>query len=564
MANADATNTETIAIEELITADERIYLFNKIKETLDEFEHHSGEKGINAILDTWIENKANLIKCFKKHPNYVPGKFMIAISNDYERTVDESGVAMCRFFSWLRECVVEKSMFVSNLPEDIKEQMIRDHTSCLPNEMYRAIYRSDSILKISTPTISSEQAENINQVFPFAHAREGQKTNKVIHKIFRYLRYDKHPDYNKEYAKYADSMSPMTIKRHTILSLNPIDYLKMSFGNSWASCHTIDQKNKREMPNSYQGAYCSGTISYMLDETSMVFYTVDADYDGDEFYDEPKITRQMFHWQRPTLVQGRLYPQDNDYNSESLYNQYRAIVQKFLSEMYDFGNLWNVKKGVREASFWIRSTGTHYRDYENYDNCTISLLSGEENNHDAMTVGHEPICVYCGRTHEHEGLLNCCGEIKICADCGREIATRRERVYETDGKYYCSDCSFTCAYCHKHHHGHGTETGTGAIVCDDCVREYYKKCPCCGKLYRESQTRPVKTKKGTEALCGDCLSFSTIFCSHCNTRILAKEALFLKNGLAVEKRCLKYCDKNLLTKAQLAIVEKLNNENEGE
>ena len=113
MASADATNTETIAMEELITADERIYLFNKIKETLDEFEHHSGEKGINAILDTWIENKANLIKCFKKHPNYVPGKFMIAISNDYERTVDESGVALCRFFNWIRDYVVVERMFFS-------------------------------------------------------------------------------------------------------------------------------------------------------------------------------------------------------------------------------------------------------------------------------------------------------------------------------------------------------------------------------------------------------------------------------------------------------------------
>ena len=60
MANTDIINTEIIE-EELITTEERTYLFKKMKETLDEFEHHSGEKGINAILDTWIENKANLI-----------------------------------------------------------------------------------------------------------------------------------------------------------------------------------------------------------------------------------------------------------------------------------------------------------------------------------------------------------------------------------------------------------------------------------------------------------------------------------------------------------------------
>ena len=555
-SNIEMQNTETT---EIITSEEKENLLQLMENLLDDYDYSYSRSALEKILDTWIENKANLIKCFKKHPNYVPGKFMIAFNMDLERKTDTEMTK--EFFNWVLQ--TPAIALKNDVPKEVEEMRKKEGCYLLPFDAYIAL-SCDGMLRTLGVLLTSEQAEEINRVFPFTHAHTGQKTNRVVNKIMKYLGYDKHPDYNKEYAKYADSMSPMTIKRHTILSLNPIDYLTMSFGNSWASCHTIDKENKRDMPNSYQGAYCSGTISYMLDGTSMVFYTVDASYEGTEFYDEPKITRQMFHWQRPTLVQGRLYPQDKDYNSESLYNQYRAIVHKFLSEMHDFGNLWNVKKGVREASFWIRSAGTHYRDYENYDNCTISLLSGEENNHDAMTVGHEPICVYCGRTHEHEDLLNCCGEIKICADCGREIATRRERVYERDGKYYCSDCSFICAYCHKQHKGHRTKTGTGAIVCEDCVRKYYKKCPCCGKLYRESQTRPVKTKKGTEALCGDCLSFSAIFCSHCNTRILAKEALFLKNGLAVEERCLKYCDKNLLTKAQLAIVEKLNNENEGE
>ena len=507
MANTDIINTEIIE-EELITTEERTYLFKKMKETLDEFEHHSGEKGINAILDTWIENKANLIKCFKKHPNYVPGKFMIAISNDYERIVDESGRAMNDFFSWLSDYVVEKNIFINNLPEDIKEQMVRDRTLCLPIHMYRAICNNNDILRISTPTISDGQAHEINNVFPFAHARAGQKTNKVIHKIFRYLRYDKHPDYNREYAKYADAMSPMTIKRHTILSINPIDYLTMSFGNSWASCHTIDKKNKRGMPDTYEGQYSSGTMSYMLDGTSMVFYTVDASYEGDEFYDKPKITRQMFHWKRPILVQGRLYPQDNDYNSDSVYTQYRSVVQKFLSEIYDFGNLWNIKKGAREASYWISSMGTHYRDYENYDNCTLSVLSGEENNCDLITVGHEPICVYCGRKHEHKDLLNCCGEIKICANCGREIETRRERVYEIDGKYYCSDCAYECDFCGSYHHGHGTLTNSGDRVCDCCVAIYYEKCFCCGQFHRKRNMRVL----GDKCVCVNCAQSACVKC----------------------------------------------------
>ena len=188
------------------------------------------------------------------------------------------------FFDW----VIQSPVIVlkNDVPKEVEETRKKEGCHFLPSDAYLAL-SYDGMLRTLDVLLTSEQAEEINKVFPFAYAHTGQKANRVVNKIMKYLGYDKHPDYNKEYAKYADSMSPMTIKRHTILSLNPIDYLKMSFGNSWASCHTIDQKNKRDMPNSYQGAYCSGTISYMLDGTSMVFYTVDASYEGDEFYDEP-------------------------------------------------------------------------------------------------------------------------------------------------------------------------------------------------------------------------------------------------------------------------------------
>ena len=40
-----------------------------------------------------------------------------------------------------------------------------------------------------------------------------------------------------KFAKYADSINPIKVKRHTVLSVHPIDYYTMSFGNSWTSCH---------------------------------------------------------------------------------------------------------------------------------------------------------------------------------------------------------------------------------------------------------------------------------------------------------------------------------------
>ena len=182
---------------------------------------------------------------------------------------------------------------------------------------------------------------------------------------------EKYYDEQKVDIGFAAKAQLQNHAEHTILSVNPLDYLTMSFGNSWASCHTIDKQNKREMPNSYQGMYSSGTISYMLDSPSMVFYTVDASYDGNDFWHEPKINRQMYHWGEDKLIQGRLYPQDNDGCSTG-YTAFRAIVQKIMSEIFDFPNFWTVSKGTSEAGRYIDSEGTHYRDYNNFSNCTSS------------------------------------------------------------------------------------------------------------------------------------------------------------------------------------------------
>ena len=64
-------------------------------------------------------------------------------------------------------------------------------------------------------------------------------------------------------------------------------------------------------------------MSYLLDGTTMVYYQVDKEYDGNDLEFEPKIIRQLFHYKDGILVQGRLYPQCND-GKNSLYTPIRA------------------------------------------------------------------------------------------------------------------------------------------------------------------------------------------------------------------------------------------------
>lgn len=496
-------------VSEIITEEERYALLNDMEQLLSEYDYKFTGYALNKIIDTWATNKADLIKAFKRHPNYLEGKFMIVFSHDFERVTDCN--ALARFKSWVIDADVVKYVKENNfMPENMKKE----------TSLYRQKYPTkifDFLIKIPVYTfqyIDSELADELNKICPEVHAHDGQKTSRVINKLLTYIGVSKHPDYNREFAKYADALNPLTITRHTVLSVNPLDYLTMSFGNSWASCHTIDKRNKRGMPNSYEGMYSSGTISYMLDSPSMVFYTVDASYNGNDFWNEPKINRQMFHWGEEKLVQGRLYPQDND-GDNSVYTPYREIVQKVMSELFSLPNYWTVSKGTDAAGKFINSDGTHYRDYDNYSNCTLSRPKGSENDR-YITVGHDPICIECGSEHDTEDCISCCSKPSeyYCSECGEPIDD--DDVIWINDEPYCRDCVTWCDECESYFVGEGTTVVNGygytITVCDDCL-DRYTYCDCCGEYHPSEMTYWIDVD--CESVCGDCFSDYYGTCEDC-------------------------------------------------
>lgn len=493
----------------ILTEIEREYLFDSMTDLLEEYDYDYSNDAIYAIISTWAREKSSLIEAFKKHPNYLEGKFMIAFDHNYDRAIDIK--ASQAFKDWLMNINGPISTLVDALPEEMQKKRREDECTYLPYEIFIFF---EALNEIAARVISEETANRINEFAPAVHAHAGQKTSRVINKLCTYLGYNKHPEYNKEFAKYADSLSPLTIKRHTILSINPLDYLTMSFGNSWASCHTIDKGNKRGMPNNYSGCYSSGTISYMLDSTSMVFYTIDADYNGDEYWKEPKINRQMYHYGEEKLVQSRLYPQDNDSCGE-VYVPYRNIVQGIMATIYDFPNLWTFSKGTNAAGKYINSRGTHYKDYHNFDNCSLSRIKGSENEN-FITVGHLPICIECGEEHDCEENINCCsGNSHKCCNCGDRISDGDVRW--VDGDPYCEDCASWCDYCEEYHTSKTTfvynRRGWGIYVCEYCRDEYFRYCDSCGEYVHEDNANWIESED--VYVCNSCFDEEYFTCPEC-------------------------------------------------
>ena len=341
------------------------------------------------------------------------------------------------------------------------------------------------LAKMETPEVLSEEScETINKILEKCEgnitAHAGQKTTKFYGKIYRQLGIDKVVDvvtrvwtdgngnncsrevdegYNKYRAMLGDAINPYTYNRDVYISVNPIDYWTSSFGTDWASCHTIDKENNRNMPNHYSGKYCGGTESYMLDNSTFVVYVApdekwkkehgEADLPAEEV---SKFKRCLFYMGEDKLFQSRVYPDGRDGGDGGIATQLRNIVQRVIAECYETNNMWTVKKGtVRYIETY--SNAAHYQDYNCCNDCTTSFLRriNGEINEKYITVGAPQICPSCGSEHTDDSgelLCNSCRHINICYTCGEQIEEDAWRtIIAEDGTYFCcSECAEDANY----------------------------------------------------------------------------------------------------------------------
>lgn len=473
----------------------------------EEWKHYAPtEYGCECIYNEQIAQKGSLMSVLEKHPNY-NGRNMIVLDENYHRQRDNKIVGeFCDYlgrrtkgehryvyqfhrgeivrvakskngrhpYAWVDSMNQYLGKEVATMTDDggptvecksgdgcwwwydvtMLEHLdgtpyatVIDGADAFSREDYRFVRR---LIEDSGQYLDNETVEKVNGQYPWIRLHNGAKLSRVVKKICQHFSIADDPDFNGQYTRFADAINPLVVKTWTIISWHIIDYWAMSFGRGWASCHSIDKTNRRGMPNSYDGMYCSGTESYMLDPASVVVYIVDKEYNGDRFELQPKIQRQMFHISEDgtRIVQGRLYPQDNDCGSKERYDEIRAVVQRVVFECFGHeANGWDVKRGTCECENVIESTGTHYRDYECFDNCNVSTLRGSESN-PTIYVGHYPICPTCGEEHEEEANIVCddCRHIRVCPNCG-QVVDRHEGIRTYDGEWFCcEDCVREAGY----------------------------------------------------------------------------------------------------------------------
>lgn len=498
----------------------------------------------NNIVNKWYARKSGLIDLLSRHPNWDDECLAVVWEQNYQRALDED--TFCVTYSYIYNQIIN-GLFCGKKMEDVRlharaaeenRKLTCYDLATLKDSGWfgfkgfkEDIPASDSFIDPDTgeikelpfpwhrldPNIAITSFVNAEFQQMFAEqgikTQIGEKMSRAFGKLFRKWGVTNWVDttgknmYEYYFAKLADALNPLSITRHTVLSVHPCDYLLMSNGTGWRSCHNIDD-----------GCYCAGTWSYMLDDLSMIFYTVDASFDNCDknIYTAPKIMRQMFFYKQGLLHQSRLYPQDSDGNKIT-NDTFRSAVQEVIAFCEDEPNLWRLITGGASREYCLTAYGAlQYPDYE-HEYCNLSttslLKAFGDNTPDEIYIGAPPVCPATGKEYDNEEAM---GDMINCSRCGKWEVTDSS-YYLSNGDYVCEDCYndyyATCEYCGViYNRGDCYKTADGNYVCEDCLDSYYFTCEYCGKIYHNRYSNDTGD---FGVVCDDCLAEHFTCCDHC-------------------------------------------------
>ena len=409
-------------------------LVDNVMTLLTKYGHRNTEHGVCTMLNEYFANKKDLIELFQKSEHYMgdmrimidielerennaddiysfcenfynnvgASKLILKYEDEYGKKIDDyirTGIKCITAKDLMKPEVVAKLKNVTDARNKFADDKATLASHAIENECYNAM-RNFKMFSLST--IDEEFSESMDAKYK---VREGMKTSRAFNRVCGFYGIDKLPKYNKLFAKYADMVSGLKRKLKFFISVNPIDYLTMSFGVNWASCHTIDKENRRGMDNAYSGMYCGGTVSYMLDSTSIVTFVHNHVPTN---WEDGKIYRCMFHYGKNILVQGRVYPQGNDGRTD-LYKVFRNYVQNVLAPILGLTDTVWKKKENGDVINNVDSYGVHYRDYTTFEDCNVSYpRERSESRDNVISIGHSGICANCGKPITENGRISHC------------------------------------------------------------------------------------------------------------------------------------------------------------
>lgn len=517
------------------------------------------------------DNKQNLIEVLRNHPQWDEENLRIHFKADIERSQDTrlARQKLCELCDFIMNAVYTKrrslrakvnrignqwsgvdTIEVSavdffNDPDAVEtykslsEEMVQVDlfynigvTIYSKADFFIQTYIPDEAVAAVTNKMAGESGYLPSEVIPKLRLHKGQKATKAAWGLLQQFGFDtllspeQKSDGLRLYSQYTDAMNPITVERHTVLSVNPVDFMQMSNGNSWSSCHHIGTGYREH------GGWAAGSFSYAYDTQTMIFYTVDGRIADEDVEAVPKITRQVVFWNGMTLLGSRVYPQEWDGDNQ-MYAQHRQIVEKIMADALGAPNFW---RKVPQECIDYRTNGFHYRDYECHNYPAYEIIGREPEDPEHATrhfdIGsNQPICLCCGDYLDEESYPVCssCEERnrQACADCGEMFD--EDDLYEVidsdgDAIFVCRDCrDNSYCYCDYDEQYHPDDECTyidhfGYVYDGDLENsEDFAKCEDCGDwVYIGYGSEGYTEVEDFGFVCSDCLEKDDYFqCADC-------------------------------------------------
>ena len=323
-----------------------------------------------------------------------------------------------------------------------------------------------------------------------------QKGIKPLRAISRFLTYCKDVDGVDKVTKsfeifrlaHSVNYNDKIIKGNIVISIHPLDFMTMSDNNSnWHSC----------MSWAEGGCYRVGTVEMMNSNNVLCCYIENEEpyYFSDKHEEEykwyNKKWRQLVYFTKDIIVSGKSYPYHNDEISKALIGIIRDLAKKNLKWTYSFGpELYQDMKYI--CSTYSMDRAKEYIYYKNMKKHNIifdtkgmynDMLNDKNTKYWCIRnkVKHNQVISYSGKAP-----CLCCGSSVIEKD-DYDYYDYNER-YTNCGATVCAEClsGFKCDFCEQleasvKHYKVFLEGEIEAVICEDCVTNYIKKCPDCGR-----------------------------------------------------------------------------------
>jgi len=265
---------------------------------------------------------------------------------------------------------------------------------------------------------------------------------------------------NIEYSKILQEAKPLSI----YLGIRPIDFLTMSDGNSWSSCHSI----------SAGGCYQTGGMSLSNDQYSIIAWA------GEEL---GKEWRQVFYVdpKQKLIVASRAYPATNSGATELIKRYLKKLIFDGTEEEVIIAKGSNVEKYLE-----THEDELFYNDIKEGFTENVFALYKKGKKPNPIVIGKEVRCPTCGGYLDDPENIYCCHKEyeAYCSRCGEGLD--EDDIYWVDDEDFCSYCFhrdfFHCASCGDATRlDEGTITSDNEQICNYCLdKDYSMSSELCG------------------------------------------------------------------------------------